>query len=513
MEWETRYKRALAGDLRGLPEDLVSAHGDRQSAGWRAASASVLELLAPGFVAAEDSLKLSWLFQNGWADHAGWAAEHQLLRAALRFDVGALLSLRATLELHGEHPSALRLARVVNGWLAVLQGRYEDGVQHLDQLGHSEHTIADAALRSLATAGQGDLERAVEQARNASLAARSSANLAQEYVANLVLLRVRRLSGHRYLAVRIATALSSVCPTTFQTWIDLERVLAGGVRRSREPVPIAVALYDAVDAAVGGDQACFEEAARRATSFPVSTALGREVGAFLSLLHPNWPSSDPVVQAFLRGKTDAWPYGLHAPLNRERPAAYVMLRPDGSVRRLAGSGAGLLAAEEPWVSSLHKQRDRRPLAALATLATSGALSDKVLFSRVYGFEFVPVKHDGVLRVLLHRSRSELGDAGTLARSDDGLYLEANRTLLIADPRCEPELEEHILALLGSGPGRLGAKEIAQRLSLPLRTVQATLAELVEGGVCEVEREGRRVSYRVEDTTFREPTLHRLVPEI
>ena len=41
--------------------------------------------------------------------------------------------------------------------------------------------------------------------------------------------------------------------------------------------------------------------------------------------------------------------------------------------------------------------------------------------------------------------------------------------------------------------------------MPLRTVQATLRQLANEGVCRVERSGRNVEYVVEDTTFREPT--------
>jgi hypothetical protein len=54
-------------------------------------------------------------------------------------------------------------------------------------------------------------------------------------------------------------------------------------------------------------------------------------------------------------------------------------------------------------------------------------------------------------------------------------------------------------------GAMSAEHAAQRLGVPLRTVQALLAQLVEEGECHADKNGRRVQYRVEDTTFSEPT--------
>jgi predicted transcriptional regulator len=54
-------------------------------------------------------------------------------------------------------------------------------------------------------------------------------------------------------------------------------------------------------------------------------------------------------------------------------------------------------------------------------------------------------------------------------------------------------------------GRLSVRAVAQMLGIPVRTAQHALKALAEEGICEVERRGRELQYRIEDTTFSEPT--------
>ena len=51
-----------------------------------------------------------------------------------------------------------------------------------------------------------------------------------------------------------------------------------------------------------------------------------------------------------------------------------------------------------------------------------------------------------------------------------------------------------------------AKELAQRLGIPLRTVQLALQEMTEDGICSMSKDGRKVAYVIEDTTFCEVTV-------
>jgi hypothetical protein len=54
-------------------------------------------------------------------------------------------------------------------------------------------------------------------------------------------------------------------------------------------------------------------------------------------------------------------------------------------------------------------------------------------------------------------------------------------------------------------GRASAREAAAKLGLSLRLVQSALNELAGSHACVVERDGRRVTYAVEDSVFSEPT--------
>ena len=77
-------------------------------------------------------------------------------------------------------------------------------------------------------------------------------------------------------------------------------------------------------------------------------------------------------------------------------------------------------------------------------------------------------------------------------------------MVVADPRCRIDASERVLHLMAR-EGRLGTTAAAKRLGIPFRTAQDAIAKLVEdGALCKV-REGRRIAYRVEDTTLSEPT--------
>jgi predicted ArsR family transcriptional regulator len=56
------------------------------------------------------------------------------------------------------------------------------------------------------------------------------------------------------------------------------------------------------------------------------------------------------------------------------------------------------------------------------------------------------------------------------------------------------------------PGGATARELAERLDVPLRSVQQALKELTADGACVSAREGRKVAYTIEDTTFCELTV-------
>ncbi|MEM9192403.1 MAG: helix-turn-helix domain-containing protein [Myxococcota bacterium] len=77
-----------------------------------------------------------------------------------------------------------------------------------------------------------------------------------------------------------------------------------------------------------------------------------------------------------------------------------------------------------------------------------------------------------------------------------------------DPRCAKSIDDRILRTLAES-GMSNARATAEKLGAPLRSVQHALKRLVDEGACFVEKQGRAVHYRIEDTTFFEPTRERL----
>jgi DNA-binding transcriptional ArsR family regulator len=74
-----------------------------------------------------------------------------------------------------------------------------------------------------------------------------------------------------------------------------------------------------------------------------------------------------------------------------------------------------------------------------------------------------------------------------------------------DPRCRKPLSDVLLRHLAE-PGGKSARDLAKRLDVPLRTVQQALKDLTADGACVAAKEGRRVAYAIEDTTFCELTV-------
>ncbi|MEM9860372.1 MAG: helix-turn-helix domain-containing protein, partial [Myxococcota bacterium] len=102
----------------------------------------------------------------------------------------------------------------------------------------------------------------------------------------------------------------------------------------------------------------------------------------------------------------------------------------------------------------------------------------------------------------------LGDRGELILGDV-VRIEWKTRSLIPEPRCAELLPQRALRVLAEHSKGLAARDLAEHLSVPLRTAQRALRELVEDGSLLSETRGRGVLYRVEDTTFSEPTMSRV----
>jgi hypothetical protein len=342
--------------------------------------------------------------------------------------------------------------------------------------------------------------------------ARTEQLLIQEYLANLALCRARRRGGRAHLAARIASALDQVAPSPWRSWLRWELCLAGQRVASAGDETPGAWLGGALDAAERGDREAFDarsEGCRAATaSF---FAMSAEADALFVLTDPIADvRSHPRACDFAVGRTDETPYGVRDRNVGATTAALVLARPTGPSRRVLRTGAPLLG-DEAWTPPEGHQKDARTHSLLAVLGLAGdeGLDEKEAFRAVYGFEMVPVKHDGVFRTLRHRAKALVGDGASLSREDGRLVLRPNVPILCPDPRTRLPVAERILALLAAGHGRVTAKQIAEALAIAVRSVQGTLGELVDEGACVAERVGRRVEYGVEDTTFYEPSLHRL----
>jgi hypothetical protein len=404
--------------------------------------------------------------------------------------------------------------------------------------------IESTVIRALLALSAGALGDAIDLGRRASRMAQSEALSQPEYLANITLARVRRYSGRPHLALHILAALRRVAPRSWSGWIGWETLLAGGKASTAaapdqpdgvEP-PSANAercLRDFLDAARAGVRPAFVTATDNLESAAgIWPHLAGEVAALLAALDPTRETIPDSMAAWCRGDNATIPYGLHgvgipqdAEPQTETTTAYVLAQPGERGRRFLFPGlplaprAQMLARDS--VSS--GARTETGIAALA-LAGEGGTSRDGFFRSVYGFPFVAYRHRAVLDVLCHRMRGLLGESGEIRREggDAGaangpaveappspsagpsLALVLNQAIIVPDMRCVLPTADRVLRALAI-MGATSASAAAESLRMPLRTVQAVLQQLVAEGACTIERDGRRVAYRIEDTTFTEVT--------
>ena len=142
------------------------------------------------------------------------------------------------------------------------------------------------------------------------------------------------------------------------------------------------------------------------------------------------------------------------------------------------------------------------------LAKEG-LDEAALFERAYGYPPEDLGHDGVLRALVHRMRKAIEGFADMQREGGRVRIITRTAFAVPDPRCETDLDDRILTMLAAHRGHANANDIRKALQIPLRTVQRKLSKLVADGACVAATDAKRTEYTVEDTTFSEPTLHRL----
>ena len=443
--------------------------------------------------------------------------------AIITFDRETLSSTVSRLEVHLEgwttdtdmKPRALAWLESLRAWAMLLQDHDPSALletlsKEAKQLGEAPLVIELAVLRALTAERLGHWDEAREHARRASRMGRTESFPQQEYLANLVLARIRRVNGVSHYGIRILSALKRVMPPAWNTWLRWEARLAGADIAAGDDV--ASLIDQLIVAAEQGDRPRFDhiasDCAQRLAGFPL---IQRDSIALRSMLDPFAPVADSPdwLSAFLNGSVDDSAFGLASTTGKDAKSesnpgtCWLLVSPDRRSRRFLHPGLGFLA-EHPQLGETHRRQSRLRSATCALALSPQGLKDPQLFERVFGFPFEHEEHHGVLRVTLHRLRKQLADFAEIVPSEDAKHLRPVTTFVVADPYATSSPADRILKWVGGRPGG-SAKDAARALGMNLRTVQHELQQLVEDGVCSAQRDGRALSYWIEDTTFREPT--------
>lgn len=454
-------------------------------------------------------------------DFAGRAVSRAARAAVLAFDAEKLAlwnDVHQRLVLPGGADEGTLSLHAGRGWAAVLAGDAGAAKACANALrkaasdaSHAALVVESATLGAAAEAVAGELEEATTLARRASRMSRTESLPQEEYFANLLLARVRRLHGKTHLATMILASLLRVATPPWRPWMNWELHLSGaevappdGGESDADPSQLLVAL---VGCARRGDETAFDEQAfalrSRLTSVSLLTG---DLEVLLPLLDPRAAVPESLA-AWVSGTIDEVPLGLGSfGLLSDSADEAVLVVTGPEPRRLLAPGARLIQAEDAIRVAPAAGRQARTEATIAALLLAGPygyLEDE-LFTRIYGFKYEAAIHRGVRDVLYHRMRQRVEGLGELLREDGRVALRVTTTVIAADPRCSPPPEHALLTVLASA-GRASAKDAAATLGMPIRTAQDALRRLAEDGACRAIKVGRRLEYHVEDTTFLEPT--------
>ena len=467
------FEAALQGDPGAAMRCL-----DRPElgAGWRLALRSVIpkrDAHAPPSIAEAQSAR------DGGDTGGLLQTAVQCARLAFaRHDADLLLAWRSELAQCDPKSPLLVLLDAQHAWLeggaSVDLG---DAEAEIGRAGMAASVVDTAVMRSLLATKRDD---ARHHARRAVRMSRTEELPFQQYLAGFALARARRFDGQSHMALRILGALQRVAPERFSPWLNHELRMAG-------------------DSAFwpGGLSARLSDAQRLAAEAP-SAALRRELETLMGLLDPSVAA--PATVEWRRGETREVPYGLLAlETSPSEHHALALFDPDGGVRVLASapiaSGYALLSSARPG----------RLETALAVLGLARRpLSTEEFFAEVYGFAFEAQLHRGALEVVVHRIRDMLGERATIHRDLGTVAMVVHQPFAVPDPRVQRSFDDTVLRALAQHPDAT-ARQSAEKVGAPLRSVQHALKRLVEDGVCEAQKRGRVICYRIEDTTFTEPT--------
>ena len=445
-------------------------------------------------------------------------------RAILSFDANGLRSVVS--------PRDERWAQWLQAWRAFSTGNFGDAyalASNLETNGSAERdpvlVIESAALRALALTALEDFASATSIARRASRMARTESIPDQEFLAHIVLARVRRWTGHPHLATRILSALWRAATDPWRPWLRWELVLSGALEVAfpgsietgapLEDISAERNLARLLTAAETGDRPTLSQATADLRKSMNWAPIAREIETSIAICTPYSHSPYPDVSAWREAITNDPPAAVHGLLTRDvrgpsedTAIAYILATPSEG-RRIPRVALRLLDLEDVTVlpQSRRKQGRVESLTAALAVAGSSGLDESDCFHSVYGFPYEPEIHKGPYDVLIHRVRQYVGDAGVVTRSDGRVSLDLIKSILVPDPRCQAPMQDRLLQVVAQHQGAT-AKEIASTIGVSIRRVQEALSDLASHGACVTSRDGRTVRYSVEDTTFSEPTWHR-----
>ena len=455
-----------------------------------------------------------WVNADGEARRvAALVCAHAVRHAVLAFDATALERVLAVHQLLPADPEADLVYRVSSLWGDLVGKRVRaapDESMEADAraLGWPDLVVETVAQRALACAQLGELELATGLARRASRMARTEGLPQPEYMANAVLARVRRLSGKPHLAARILVSLLRVAPAGWRSFMQWELALAGGGDRGGAP---AARIRQLVTRTASGDLAGAEAELQGALLETEGSLLRDEVEDLAVLLgvRPTVTGSDATRDWVLGDRDGTAPHGLHGVCAahpdralREEPV-WVVASPGSPGRRVLSPALGLVhPVEMLWPG---KRRRARTDGALSSLVLAGSPVEELsFFERLYGFPYQPALHHGARDTLYYRMRERLAGVGEFNRDAGQVAVGLSSAVAIPDSRCSPPPEHSLLAVLAQR-GDTSVRDAAEALQIPLRTAQHALKALAAEGICRAERQGRELRYRLEDTTYSEPT--------
>lgn len=367
-----------------------------------------------------------------------------------------------------------------------------------------------AALRAFAAARHGDVDDALALARRASRMARTEALPEHEYIANLVLARLRRRMGQPHLAARIAGALHRATPESWRAWVDWELALAAPT--PADSTPPASVLRDVCARAATGDD--LTAGAAELAALERAPWVAEDAASILAALVPQPVAGRTPDAAWCAGRSSETPAALQGVLTLrgaapagDRAAAYLLVPLEGPSRRFPSLAFAAFARAGRHLPQSKRKKGRSEMfAAVLGSAPGREMPAGVLYREVYGFDYDPRRHENSFHVALHRAREWLGEHGDVSLTDGVLRLQVHRPLVVPDPRCEKPVEDRLLVAIAQHPGS-SAKDLAARLGVSVNRAHRALRELEEQGSCESRTDGRRLLYSLNDTTFSEPTGH------